>query len=135
MEPALAVKPAAALWVPTGGITCPYEFCYACTENAVKNGAELMLESPVTDIARDGDRFVITAGGKEVRARAIFNAAGLFSDDINNMISEKKYDIRPRKGEYLLMDKDVCAFERTIFELPTKMGKGAFFAICLEPQR
>lgn len=45
MEPALATKPAAALWVPTGGITCPYEFCYACTENAVKNGAELMLES------------------------------------------------------------------------------------------
>lgn len=73
---------------------------------------------------RDGDTFVITAGGKEVRARAIFNAAGLFSDDINNMISEKKYDIKPRKGEYLLMDKDVFAFERTIFELPTKMGKG-----------
>jgi len=124
MEPALAVKPAAALWVPSGGITCPYEFCYACTENAVNNGAQLMLESPVTDIRRDGDSFVITAGGKEVRARAIFNAAGLFSDEINNMISSKKYDIRPRKGEYILMDKDVYAFERTIFELPTVMGKG-----------
>ncbi len=41
------------------------------------------------------------------------------------MVSEKKYHITARKGEYLLFDKTVGDMvQRTIFQLPTKMGKG-----------
>jgi glycerol-3-phosphate dehydrogenase len=41
------------------------------------------------------------------------------------MVSQKQYNIIPRKGEYILFDKAVGDMvSRTLFQLPTKMGKG-----------
>ena len=41
------------------------------------------------------------------------------------MVSSKPLGITPRRGEYLLMDKAAGSLvSRTIFQLPTKMGKG-----------
>ena len=43
----------------------------------------------------------------------------------HNMVSEQKIQIIPRKGEYCLLDKKVGEFvSHTIFQLPTKYGKG-----------
>ena len=41
------------------------------------------------------------------------------------MVSERKLSITPRKGEYCLLDKKAGNFvSHTVFQLPTKMGKG-----------
>ena len=41
------------------------------------------------------------------------------------MVSERKISITPRKGEYCLLDKKAGNFvSHTVFQLPTKMGKG-----------
>ena len=53
------------------------------------------------------------------------NAAGVYADVWNNKVSERKLSITPRKGEYCLLDKKVGDFvSHTVFQLPTKMGKG-----------
>ena len=43
LEPMLSPKAIAALHARTAGISCPYEMAIACAENAVANGAELLL--------------------------------------------------------------------------------------------
>lgn len=129
LEPNLSPACRGALYAKTGGITCPYEFCIACGENARENGAEFIFNAPVTQIRREDGGFAITAGEKIYRARTILNAAGLYSDAIHNLLSRVPYRIQPRRGEYQLMDNAAGAFfTRTIFTLPTPMGKGVLIS-------
>jgi glycerol-3-phosphate dehydrogenase len=37
----------------------------------------------------------------------IINAAGVFADELNSMVSSEKLSIIPIKGEYCLFDKEV----------------------------
>ena len=53
------------------------------------------------------------------------NAAGVYADELHNMVSEEKIHITPRRGDYCLLDKSAGAHvNRTIFALPGKYGKG-----------
>jgi glycerol-3-phosphate dehydrogenase len=124
-EPNLSEEVIAALYVPSGGIVCPYEMTVALAENAYMNGVEFKFEKEVRGIQKEKDYFLIKTQGEDIKAKLIINAAGLFSDSINNMVSDNKIKITPRKGEYCLFDKAVGGtVTRTIFQLPTKMGKG-----------
>ena len=59
------------------------------------------------------------------KTKVLINAAGVFADDINNMICEDKFHIVARKGEYCLLDKAYSYYaKKTLFQTPTKMGKG-----------
>lgn len=62
---------------------------------------------------------------REVRARYVVNAAGLFADTVARMVGDSSFNIKPRLGEYLLLHKDQGKFIRhVIFPAPGKMGKG-----------
>lgn len=125
MEPNVSDKAVGALYLPTGGIVCPYEMTIALAENAYLNGVEFKFDTEVKEIVKNEDKFQVKCNNGSVETRLIINAAGLFADDINNMVSENKITIIPRKGEYCLFDKSVGNMAtRTLFQLPTKMGKG-----------
>ncbi|MHC6178577.1 FAD-dependent oxidoreductase [Clostridium sp. JNZ X4-2] len=125
MEPNLSKDVAAALYAPTGAIVCPYEMTIALAENAVVNGAEFKLNTKVISITKSKGSYLIKTDKGDIESKIVVNAAGVFSDEINNMVSDKKIHIVPRKGEYCLFDKAVGdTVSRTIFQLPTKMGKG-----------
>ena len=125
LEPNVSDNVVAALYAPTGGIVCPYEFTIAMAENANDNGAEFLFEREVINIKKEKDIFIIETSKGNLYAKAVVNAAGVNSDNINNMLSEKKLHIVPRKGEYILFDKSAGHMvSKTIFQLPTEMGKG-----------
>lgn len=126
MEPNLADGVVAALYAPSSGIICPFELTIAMAENACENGVEFCFDSEVTAVSRDDTGvYHIEAGGKEYVTRAVINAAGVYADKIHNMVSEDKIQIRPRRGEYCLYDKEVGSYvSHTIFQLPTDKGKG-----------
>ncbi len=126
LEPNIGSKARAALRVGTGGIVCPYEMALAFAENAVENGAEFRLNAQVESLSpKDGHWIVRLDSGEELTAKTVVNAAGLYSDKFNNMVSAHKFDIRPRRGEYYMVDKTFKdAFDATIFQLPTDKGKG-----------
>ena len=64
-------------------------------------------------------------GDDVIETRVVINAAGVNADLFHNMVSAEKIHITPRRGEYCLLDKSVGPIVRsTIFQLPTKMGKG-----------
>ncbi len=126
MEPYVSEKVVAALAVPNGGIVSPYEMTIAYAENAATNGVEFRFGSEVTAIDRiDGGLQVTCADGFTAQAKYVVNAAGVYADVINNMISPDKMHITARKGDYELLDK-TCGYmaSHTLFQMPTKMGKG-----------
>ncbi len=124
-EPAISREIKGALWAPTGGIVCPYELTIGGIENAMDNGAELKTNFCVTGIRKDGDSFVVVSPEEEICASYIVNAAGLFADEIARMVGDDSFSISPRRGEYELLDKTQGTLvHATIFQPPTKMGKG-----------
>ena len=126
IEPALSPEVVEALLVPHGAIVCPFLMTIAFAENAAENGAEFRFLEDVTGIMPDDGRFILSVNGEEkYDVKYIVNAAGVYADKINNMVSAKKLSITPRRGEYVLMDREVGGLvDHTIFQLPTKLGKG-----------
>ena len=125
MEPNISDAVIAALYVPTGGIVCPYEMTVAFAENAAENGVEFKLNFPAENIVKQDELFHISGSAGDVTARILINAAGLYADTVNNMLSASHFTITPRRGEYCLLDKtEGTLISHTLFQLPTKAGKG-----------
>ena len=124
-EPFISDEAKAALWAPSAGIVCPYELTIAAAENAVVNGAEFIRNFEVKKIDFNGNAFTLSNGEKEITAKYIINAAGVYCDEIAALIGDNSIRTKPRKGEYMLCDKSIGHLaNHTIFQCPSKMGKG-----------
>ncbi|MBQ9116227.1 MAG: NAD(P)/FAD-dependent oxidoreductase [Clostridia bacterium] len=126
IEPNIGEDVLCALYAPTGAIICPYGLCIAAIGNAMDNGAELMLDSEVTDIERaEGGYSVVINGERRVVTRYVINCAGVYSDKIAGMVGDESFRITPRRGEYMILDKECGSLvNSTVFRCPSKMGKG-----------
>ncbi|MEG2262608.1 MAG: FAD-dependent oxidoreductase [Raoultibacter sp.] len=133
-EPHLSPAVLGALYAPTGALCDPYEVTLAAAENAATNGVEFFFGHRVCAIApfapdaceSENPTFTITSEtGESFRARAIVNAAGIFADEINNLVSSVTLHITARRGEYCLYDTEYGAtFSHTMFQAPSAAGKG-----------
>lgn len=125
LEPNLSDAVKGALYAPTGGIVCPFELTIALAENAAVNGAEFRLNTEVTGVLKEPEGWQIETSQGKLQTRMIVNAAGVYADVFHNMVSSRKIQIIPRRGEYCLLDADEGALvKHTVFPLPTKLGKG-----------
>ncbi|WP_418733821.1 FAD-dependent oxidoreductase [Ellagibacter sp.] len=125
MEPNVSPEVACALVAPTGGIVDPYGFAFAAAENACGNGVRFLFNHRAERIVRADGGFRVEASGERFFARAVVNAAGLFADELNNMVSGERFSITPRRGEYYLYDTEYAiTFEHTMFQVPGPLGKG-----------
>ena len=124
-EPNIEDTVVAALDVPNGGIVCPFGLTIALAENACDNGVEFQFLTEVETIEKEAEGYVLKTSKGEIHTACVVNAAGVYSDQIHNFVSEKKLHITARKGDYCLLDKEAGSLvSHTIFQLPTKMGKG-----------
>ena len=127
LEPNIAGNAHTGLFVPDTGTVMPWELCLAAAENAAHNGAEIMLNTEVTEI-RHGK----TVSGYEVHTnngtfftRGIVNCAGLAADSILEMISEPTVRILPSACDYFILDTKAGGHIRhVIFHEPEEYGKG-----------
>ena len=94
MEPHIGDEVVAALYAPTAGVICPFKLTIAFAENAAVNGAEFRFDTEVKKVYVDNGIWHVV------------------TDDA-------------RRGDYILLDRAVQGFvNHTIFQLPTKLGKG-----------
>lgn len=125
IEPNISKNVICALYAPTGAIVCPYDLAIAAIGNAMDNGVKLKLNFEVTGIKKTEEGYEISSGEEKISARYIVNAAGLYADAIAAMAGDTSLRIRPRRGEYILLDKECGGLvTHTIFRTPSKMGKG-----------
>ena len=126
-EPELAETVVAALWAPSAGIICPWEYTLAMAETAVRNGVELHLRARVTAIERTeyGTFLVKTEDGAEYESRFVVSAAGVDAAAVRALLEEPDYRIIPTRGQYYLLDKSEGGrVGCTVFQCPNEKGKG-----------
>ena len=103
----------------------------------MKNGVQLFLNREVTGLKEEGSWQIETriAEGallppgdtKETlfTAKIVINAAGLFAEQLRDMVLPHTFKTRPKRGQYYLLDKsEGTRVSRTIFQAPTGRGKG-----------
>ncbi|MBQ6066144.1 MAG: FAD-dependent oxidoreductase [Clostridia bacterium] len=125
LEPNLADNVCGALRAESAGIVCPYELTIAATENAVTNGVDCIRDAKVEAIDFADGVFTLKTAAGDIKTKYVIDAAGVHSDDIARMIGDESVEIVVRRGEYFILDKSVGnTVSHTIFQCPTKMGKG-----------
>lgn len=114
-----------ALHAPTSAIVCPYDLTVAAIGNAMDNGAQLKRNFEVCRIESTENGYKLFSQNDSVEARFVIGCAGVYSDVVANMVGDTTFRVHPRKGEYILLDKECGTLvSHTIFQTPSKMGKG-----------
>ncbi|MBP3453633.1 MAG: NAD(P)/FAD-dependent oxidoreductase [Clostridia bacterium] len=126
MEPNTNPEVLCALYAPTSGLTSPYELTFALADHAALNGVTFRMNEEVTNVWQGEDGlWHVQATSGEYTCKVVINCAGVGSATIHNMMSDDKREIINRRGQYYLMDRvSPLPFTMTMFQCPTKMGKG-----------
>lgn len=126
LEPNAAARAVCALYAPTGAVVCPYGLTIAALGNAMDNGTAFFRGFAVVAMEETGVGMRIHArDGRWVEARYVVNAAGVYADRVAEMAGDSSFSIQPRRGEYLLLDKECGGLVQcTVFRTPAKLGKG-----------
>jgi glycerol-3-phosphate dehydrogenase len=127
LEPLLTKDATKILSLPSTKITYPWEVALACLENAIQNGASFQKNSEVTGIKKTREGFLLEINYHDsIQTKHVINAAGVFADQIAHMLEkEVQYQINPRKGEYLVLDRKAKnLYHHVLYSLPTSQGKG-----------
>jgi D-arginine dehydrogenase len=66
-------------------------------------GGTVLLDAPVTALSRDPDGWHIAAGGREIRARTIVNAAGAWGDQLAALAGAAPLGLTPKRRTAFLI--------------------------------
>ncbi|MDR1137103.1 MAG: FAD-dependent oxidoreductase [Synergistaceae bacterium] len=127
IEPRLNVDVRRALWTPTAGFVEPYEVVLALMENAIENGVKLMLKTEVLDVkVSQGSVSSVVTNRGVIETSLVINAAGLYADEIADMVGDMFYTIHPRKGTLLIFDKRAGdrSTDTNLSTMPSAHSKG-----------
>lgn len=125
LEPNVNKEVRGALLAKTSGLVSPYELTYALADHAALNGAHFIFNQEVSCIEKANGGFVVKTQDTQYEADVVINCSGVSSAMLHNQLSDDKREIIYRRGQYWLLDHDVNRlFTMTMFQCPSKMGKG-----------
>jgi L-2-hydroxyglutarate oxidase LhgO len=111
-----------AIFSKETGIIDQYEFTRSLMTHAENNGACLQVNSKVLNIEKSQHYTIETSQGK-VETPCLINCAGLYADDIANMVGINKYKIYPCRGEYYSFSPTV-KFNHLIYPVKDPLSPG-----------
>ena len=126
IEPNLNPTVKGGLYIPRESIIDPFILVQALAENANANGVEFLLNAKVTDIKTEDGKIksVVTTKG-EIETTYVINSAGLYCDEIAEMVGKAEYKVVARKGQFYILDKKTnCQVNYIVLPIPTKITKG-----------
>jgi glycerol-3-phosphate dehydrogenase len=101
-EPHIAGR--AAIEVPSAGVVASEELVKAYARLATEQGANVLTHTRVEVLEPERDfvrvRLRTEQGEETVEARAVVNAAGLFADEVAELVGNTSWRIYPVRGEY-----------------------------------
>lgn len=129
LEPALSAQVVSALYAPSAAIVDPWDLCLAQTEVAVRNGVELRLSCPVTEIRKTTEGYWLETPQGPVHSRMVINCAGCHAEDVSSLAGDPGFRTIPSRGQYYLLDKSCgSSVKHVIFQCPSRVGKGVLVA-------
>ncbi len=124
-EPRLAASACAGVLVPGEHVIDPWSTPLAYAQQAIAHGAAIHRSTEVTGATRQHGAWKIETPGRTFTAGVVINAAGLFGDHVERFVRTAPFGIRPRKGQFVVFDKQAAELVRTIIlPVPTKRTKG-----------
>ena len=132
MEPMLRPGVAAALYALSTGTVNPWQLGIAAYENALQNGAESLLNTPVLGIRKCEEDFVVETIEDAFLCKMVFNCAGLSADKVQEMVFSPTIRLHLDAAEYLVLDRRAEKPSRVIFHQVDSCGKGITAIPCVE---
>jgi len=132
MEPGLKKGVAGALYAPSTGTVNPWQLGIAACENAIGNGAELLLNTEVTEIRRAESGYTLKTSRGVFHSKLVLNCAGLSVDRVQEMVFEPTVRLNLDSAEYLVFDTLAEKPDRVIFLQADSCGKGITAIPCTE---
>lgn len=126
MEPNLSNTVKGALYFPTEYLIDPWTTPYCYLLQALENGATLSRNTEISSGDFSSGLWELQSNKGPLKSRAIINCAGLYGDRIDQtLINETAFEIRPRKGQFIIYDKAAHnLLKAIILPVPTKTTKG-----------
>ncbi|MEU6252515.1 FAD-dependent oxidoreductase [Streptomyces sp. NPDC047043] len=128
-EPHLGPGALGALHIPGESIICPWTTTLAFATQAVRNGVDLHLNSPVQQASYAGSVHRLRTPRGTLHARHLVNSAGLNANTLDRQLGHDDFTVTPRRGQLIVYDKFARALVRHILlPVPTALGKGVLVA-------
>lgn len=111
---------------PTTAVIYPWEVAINAISVAINNGVKLFLNNEVKSIEKTDNGYIVKTNEQQFETKYVIDAAGVHGDDIAKMVNDNPgFEIKPRRGEYYVLDQDVHYVDHIIFPVPSKSkGKG-----------
>ncbi|WP_265310917.1 NAD(P)/FAD-dependent oxidoreductase [Verminephrobacter aporrectodeae] len=130
LEPHLAPSVLGGLLVPREHVIDPWSAPLAYLRQAVENGGRAVFDAALLAAERVGAQWRLRTAQGEFHASCVINCAGLWGDRVEEMLlGNASFQIRPRKGQFVVFDKAASAFLRSILlPVPGERSKGVVLA-------
>ncbi|SQI43143.1 L-2-hydroxyglutarate oxidase LhgO [Leminorella richardii] len=124
-EPGLAEGALGAVSVPGEAVMDPWSSPLAYLTQAVKHGAEYRFHCEVESGEFSDGMWTLQTKKGPFRARLVINCAGINGDVVESICHPSPFQIKPRKGQFLIYDKAAAAdINAIILPVPTAVTKG-----------
>lgn len=124
-EPQLSEAALAAVSVPREFVIDPWSSPLAYLRQAVEAGAEYRFDTEVQSGAFDGASWRISTSKGTFSARIVINCSGNQGDIVQSICTRPEFQIRPRKGQFLVYDKSASSLiNAIILPVPSSITKG-----------
>lgn len=139
LEPNLNSEVRAGLLCSSSYLVDPVLLTNKLVESAIVNGAQLFLGRRVAGVTKGDEGFLVESitqhsQTESYRARFIINAAGHYADVVAEMIEDKDFTLKARRGQYRVIEKTERGIinDHILFMVPTIHGKGVIVAPMLD---
>ena len=124
-EPQLSEAALAAVSVPREFVIDPWSSPLAYLRQAVEMGAEYRFNTEVQSGEFDGESWQVSTSKGAFSARIVINCTGNQGDIVQRICTKPEFEIRPRKGQFLVYDKSASSLiNAIILPVPTPTTKG-----------
>jgi glycerol-3-phosphate dehydrogenase len=124
-EVGLSATALGAVEVPREYVIDPWSAPLAYLKQAVRAGASYRFCTEVTSGTFDGEYWHLNTGQQQFSGRIVINCTGTNGDNIEQICRKPDFEIRPRKGQFLVYDKSASALINSIIlPVPTPTTKG-----------
>ena len=124
-EPNLSPAAKGAVHIPGEGFIDPWSTPLAYVHQALANGAKVYGFCEVRGGEFNNNLWRLKTPRGTIKARTVINCAGNFGDCVEEINRPSPFQIRPRKGQFLVYDKPAAdLFNSIILPVPDKRTKG-----------
>ena len=117
------------LWLPDEAIVDPFSTPHAYALDALANGVEIRRSWRVQRVEQIADGWRLHNANALLDARCVVNAGGIRGDAVDALAGYSDFAIRPRRGQYMILDKAARAIHDVIaMPAPTPVTRGILIA-------